>query len=188
MSRILFTSVVAGCFVLANLPAQAQQVVHALTGTVSSIDTTEKTITLFLDGGSESTFNDMTNSKTPITVDKRILAETTAVDDFKKKGAYVIVFYFGGDTRSVVALRNLGAGPFTSTVGTVIKLDGREHSIAVQDDSGAIQTFRLSAETVAESGFGAVNGLKFQVQRGDHVRVVGANLNGAAEALFVSAN
>lgn len=179
---VAFALCVAGSCGLAS----AQAVVHALTGTVSSIDPVAKTITMFLDGGSQGTFKDMTNQKVSLSVDKKVLADTTTPDDFKKSGAYVIVFYFGGtDTRTAVALRSLGKGPFTAASGTVTQFDNH-HSISVQDKSGATQTFSLNADTVAEGMVGAVSGLKFQADKGDHVRVVGTTKDGNPVALFVS--
>lgn len=166
--------------------ATAQEVVHALTGTVSSIDAADKTITMFLDGGTQGIFRDMTNQKVSLSVDKKVLADTTTPDEFKRSGAYVIVFYFGGsDTRTAVALRSLGTGPFTAVSGTVTQFENHR-SISVQDKSGATQTFALNADTVAEGSAGAVSGLKFQADKGDHVRIVGTAKNGAPVALFVS--
>ena len=186
LRRTLFVLAVVGCLGFTATRLRAQSVVHALTGTVSAIDSADKSITVFQDGGSESTFKDMTNSKPSIANDKRILADTTAVDSFKKKGAYVIVFYIGGrDTRTAVALRSLGTGPFTAADGTVTQFESREHSISVEDKSGSIQSFKITAETIVESTFGAIDGLKFQTQKGDHVRVVGTTENGSPTALFI---
>lgn len=165
--------------------APAQEVVHALTGTVSSIDDKAKTITVFLDGGDQDVFKDMTNAKTSLSVDKKLLADATHADDFKNKGAYVVVFYFSnGDARTAVAVRSLGPGPFTAATGTVAQF--KEHRISIRDKTGATQTFDLSSNTVAEGGYGAVNGMKFQAEKGDHVRVVGTSQNGAPMALFVT--
>jgi len=186
LNRIALCLALALSFVASSRLAWTQEVIHALTGTVSSIDPTEKTITLFLDGGSQGTFKDMTNQHVSMSVDKKLLADTTTPDEFKKSGAYVIVFFFyGTDTRTAVALRSLGAGPFTATTGTVTKLEAH-HSITVQDKSGATQTFALDADTVAEGVSGAVSGLKFQADKGDHVRVVGSAKGGNPTALFVS--
>ncbi len=183
--RILFVSVVAVCLGMTGRAVMAQEVVHALTGTVSSIDPVGKTITVFLDGGSQGVFKDMTNSKTSLAVDKKLLASATTAEAFNKNGAYVIVFYFGGtDARTAVALRSLGTGPFTAMEGTVARAEGR--ALSVQDKSGAVQTFKLSAETVAETYAGAADGLKFQAQKDSHVRVVGTSQNGDLVALFVS--
>lgn len=178
-------SVCLGSF---SVPAKAQEVVHALTGTVSSINSAAKTITLFQDNGSQGVFNDIGSSKTHFSLDKKIAARTSAVGGFNKNGAYVIVFYFGnGDSRTAVALKNLGAGPFTSAVGRVANFEGRAHTIAVTDAAGAVQTFRINGDTVAEGSLGVEEGLKFQVQKGDRVRVVGTTVDGSLTALFLSA-
>ena len=180
--------VFAVCLGSFAVQATAQEVVHALTGTVSSIDDTAKTITLFQDNGSQSIFNDIGGSRTRYSLDKKVAAGTTAVNGFNKNGAYVIVFYFGNDdNRTAVALKNLGTGPFTSAVGTVAKFEGRTHTISVSDTSGAVQTFKINAETVAEGSLGVVEGFKFQAEKGDRVRVVSTTVDGSPTALFLSA-
>ncbi|HEY6489059.1 MAG: hypothetical protein WCC26_20205 [Terracidiphilus sp.] len=188
MRKVLIACGVVVCLGLICRIAVAQSVVHALTGTVSDIDPAGKTITVFLDGGSNDVFNDQTNSKARLSVDRKLIADATAVDAFKKKGAYVIVFYFGGrDTRTAVALRSLGTGPFVAAKGKVEKYE-RDHSITVADSSGAEHTFQITPDTVAEGGSGAVDGLKFEAQKGDQVRVVGTSANGSPIALFLSQN
>ena len=185
LKAILCGCVFAGCLGSLTLAANAQQVVHALTGTVSSVDDLSKTLIVFQDSGVEGQFKDMTNAKTHIVVDKKIALDATASDAVKKKGAYVIVFYFGdNDDRTAVALKSLGAGPFTSTTGTVIKCEGKK-GITVADSTGATQVFKFTEQTVAESYMGVVDPTKFQAQKGDHVRVVGMTDNAGSTALFV---
>jgi hypothetical protein len=180
------TSILAACCLFVSVAATAQEVVHALTGTVTSIDTSAKTITVYTDNRSEGFFKDMTNSNTPIEFDKDIRANATAVDSFKMKNAYVIVFYFGGgDVRTAVALRSLGAGPFSKDTGTVVKIEGR-NSISIADESGAIKSFKLTSNTVAETVYGAVIGSKYQPHKGDKVRVTAAVVNGSETALLVN--
>jgi hypothetical protein len=155
---------------------------------VSSINSAAKTITLFQDNGSQGVFNDLGRSKVRYSLDKKIAAGATALDGFDQKGAYVIVFYFGNDEqRTAVALKNLGSGPFMSAVGTVTRFDGRARTISVEDKSGAVQTFKINGQTVAESEMGVVEGGKFQAQKGDRVRVVATTVDGSPTALFLSA-
>jgi hypothetical protein len=178
-----------GCLVSVTASLTAQEVIHALTGTVTSINATAKVITVLQDNGSTGEFYPRLNSKTRISFDKTIADGTTAPEQFNEQGAYVIVFYYGGtQDKTVVALKNLGAGPFTSTNGTVTKFEPHSHALSVQDSTGAVQTFRLASNSVAEVNFGAVDGLKFQPQKGDHVRVVAATVDGALTALFVRDN
>ncbi|MGA3131933.1 MAG: hypothetical protein ABSD59_14095 [Terracidiphilus sp.] len=159
-----------------------------MTGTVNNINLTAKTITIVADDGSDGTFKDFTNSDTRIDFDKRIRAGATEVDTFNKKDAYVIVFYFGeGNMRTAVAVRNLGSGPFIEGKGTITKFEGRAHLLSVQDGSGTIGSFRIAADTGADTGLGIVDGFKFQPHKDDQVQVVTTLANGSATALFVSA-
>jgi len=177
--------VLAGCVVSLPVSLAAQQVVHALTGTVSAINKASQTVAVLQDVGGDSVFLNPSSSKARVAFDKKIGAGTIAADAFKENGAYVIVFYYGGsDNRTVVAFKNLGSGPFSSTVGTVRKFE-RAHALTVQDESGAVQTFKIGADTVAESYAGAVDGSKFQVSGGDKVRIVSTVVDGSPTALFV---
>jgi hypothetical protein len=186
MKEILKTCLLAACFLLVSDAATAQEVVHALSGTVTSIDSSAKTITVFTDNRSEGFFKDLTNPKTPIEFDKDIRASATAVDSFKMKGAYVIVFYFGeDDVRTAVALRSLGAGPFSKDTGTIVKIGGK-NSISIADESGALKSFKLTSNTVAETVYGAMIGSKYQPHKGDKVRVTAAVVNGSKTALLVN--
>jgi hypothetical protein len=175
----------AGCVVSASITMAAQEVVHALTGTVSSINKAGQTVAVLQDVGGDGVFQNPSNPKARVNFDKKIEAGTVAADAFKDNGAYVIVFYYGGsEDRTAVAFKNLGSGPFSSTVGKVKKFE-RARSISVQDDSGAVQTFRIGSDSVAESYAGAVDGSKFQVQSGDRVRIVSSVVDGSPTALFL---
>jgi hypothetical protein len=180
------TLILVGCILSVAVAATAQEVVHALTGTVRSVDPANRTITIFTDNGSEGLFKDLTNPKLKVDFDKKLRADTSNVDTFKGAGAYVIVFYFGdGDERTAVALRNLGSGPFTNDIGTVLRLEGREHLLFVKTKSGLVKSFKIGADTVAETDIGVTDGSKFQAQKDDPVRVVSSTVNGIATALFV---
>lgn len=175
--------------ILASVPmsSAAQEMIHALTGTVSGIDTASGTITVLQDNGQTGTFQVKANPKARISFDKRVQAETTAANAFQQKNAYAIVFYFGEDERTAVALKSLGTGPFTAATGTVEKFEGH-HTLLIKDSTGAEQTFTITPQTVAESYTGVIDGAHFQVQKGDHVRIVAAKSGAAPNALFVRAN
>jgi hypothetical protein len=183
---MLNVCLLAGCVVLLPLTLASQEVIHALTGTISAINSSEKTITVFQDTGSRAVFDDMVNRKTAIAFDKKIEAESTAATSFDTQGAYAIVFYYGdNDNRTVVAVKNLGPGPFASTTGAVTKMDSHSHTITVKDQSGAEHTYHIDAQSVAEGYSGAVPGLKFQADKGSQVRVVSASQGGEQVALFL---
>jgi hypothetical protein len=99
----------------------------------------------------------------------------------------VIVYYFGyGSVRTAVALRSLGAGPFTLTSGTVVNFSNGGRTLSIKDNSGVIKTFNISSDLVVETTTGAGVKTKFQPATGDPVRVTATMVNGSATALFIN--
>jgi len=185
LKAIVRNIAVSVCLSSCVIPVTAQQVVHALTGTVSSINSATKTISVFQDNGIQGQFSDGTDSKARFSIDKKVALDTTAADVFKNAGAYVVVLYYGTDQeRTAVALKNLGPGPFTSVTGMVVKFDGK-HSIDVADEAGSTQNFRISQDTIGEGYMGVVVGAKLQAQKGDKVRIVASKDGSGLTALFV---
>jgi hypothetical protein len=175
-----------GYFFLATCAATAQEVVHALCGTIRSINSNAKTITVGTDDGTTRFFKESTNSNASIDFDKRIRAEATAADAFTKSGVRVIVYYFGeGDVQTAVALQELGAGPFEERSGTVVKFDRHERALTLKNNSGVEETFHLNPTTVAETRYGAAEGLELDSKDGDQVKVTASSVNGSETALFI---
>src|SRR5215472_4556182 len=142
------TCVIVGFLFVLSVLSEAQVIVHALTGTVSSMNNTTKTITVLQDNGTIGVFKKVSIPSTHLIFDKRLAAGTTDVDACKR-GTYAIVFYYGdSEDPTVVALKSLGAGPFKSTTGTVERFDSRAHSLSVKDTSGAELTFEINAYTI----------------------------------------
>jgi hypothetical protein len=186
MKRYLYVSILASSLSILVPALPAQEIVHALCGTVSSIDPSAKTITLFQDTGSTATFKVMASSSKRISFDRKIAGEVTEATQFQKQGAYVILFYFGiNENRTAVALKNLGAGPFSSTTGEVTDWNGHDHKISIHGKDGATHSFTVEPQTVAETYMGVVNGTKVDLDRGDHVRVVSSGKTGSPTALFI---
>ncbi len=175
-----------GFFSLAAFVANAQEVVHALTGTVTYINPTNKTIIINTDDGSEPLFKAMTASNASLDFAKDLRADSTPADTFTKKGAHVIVYYFGdGDERTAVAVQDLGGGPLKKISGTVSKFNKHEHMLTITDASGVSESFRIAPNAVAETALGAVEGERFDPGKGDQVRVTTTLANGSPEALFI---
>lgn len=183
---LVSTCLFAAAMFCLSLPSAGQEIIHALTGTISGIDAADKTITVLQDNGDQGIFHALTDSKTRIAFNKKVEAQSTAAHQFDKQGAYAIIFYYGmNDNRTAVAVKGLGAGPFSAVSGTITKYDGHSRSVTVQDEKGAEQTFRIDPDTVAETGVGVVDGQKFDPHKGDRIRVVMSQVGGAATALFV---
>jgi hypothetical protein len=187
LRRISMIGFLIVCFALASGLATAQNVIHATVGTVDAIDTSAKTIVVTEEDGTSGKFEDLSDSKARVDIDKALRAATTPAPYFTAKGTSAIVlFYTEGALRTAVALRDIGPGPFTRSSGTVVKFGGKERSVSLKTETGNVETFKLIPETVVETSLGAVSVNKFDPYKGDQLRVVSGLVNGSPTALFIS--
>jgi hypothetical protein len=187
MMRALFKACFfVTCFALAIQTAQAQTKVHAVSGTVTSINPKIEMIEITTDDGSSAHFRWLKKSDGAIDFDKTVSADTVPVEKFTTKGTHVIVYYFGeGDVRTAVALRDLGDGSLEKSIGTVVKLNRHERVLIIKNSSGAEESFHVDPRTVADTATGVVEGFKSDFSKGDQVRVTAAQTNGSATALLI---
>ena len=187
MLRRCFPICLVIAFLTAFLPAGAQQVVHALSGKVRSINPTAKTIIIDTNDGSEGAFKDLSKTNMSLLFDKDIRSQSTPIDAFKDQGAQVIVYYFGGgfgaNERTAVALKNLGSGQIEKSTGTLVHFN--KHKLTIKTASGAEETFEIGDDAVAETAVGAASAEKFDGEKGDQVRVLAMDDNGNKTLLFV---
>jgi hypothetical protein len=177
-----------GFFSFASCAVDAQEVVHAVSGVITSIDPARKTIDINTVDGSQDLFKDLANSSTSLDFDKAIREESTPADGFTKVGANVIVFYFGeGLQQTAVALRDLGKGPLQRDTGTIVGFNRHDHLLTIKDSTGNSLSFRVDPKTVVESAFGAVDGSRFNAEKGEQVRVTAGLADGKEDALFIRA-
>jgi hypothetical protein len=156
---------------------------------VKSIGPSDKSFVIFQDNGSQKTFKGSGNAKARAALQKKLGDEAISVGELKTEGAYVIVFYYGGDDEpTAVALKDLGRGPFTATSGTVAKFDSRKRLVTVQDETGTLHTFKISGDTVVEGAMGVVDGPKFSPEMGARLRVVATKADVEDVALFLRQN
>jgi len=181
-------TLLAGCLLANTFAASAQEVVHALTGTVTAINSAAKTIQVKTDDGSEGLFKVLTNANVSMDFENKIRAATTAADLFTKTNTQVLVYYFGdGDVRTAVALEDLGANPLVKVRGTIVKVNRHEHLLTIKNSAGVEMTFHIDGKTVAETPDGVVEGEKFDAQKGDQVRVIATSANDNQTVLFIRA-
>ncbi len=188
MKAIFRACFVATCFTFAFSFAHAQQRVHAVSGTVTSINAKISMISVETDDGTSGHFRWVKASDGAINFDKAVSADSTAADKFTTKGNHVIVYYFGeGTVRTVVALHDLGDGSMDKTTGTVVKLNRHDHLLTIKNSAGAELTYRLDPKTVADTANGVSQGFKFDLNKGDSVRVIAAaQATGSGTALLIA--
>jgi len=152
---VLLTS----CLFLAVSIAKAQQMVHAVSGTVTTIHPKIQMTDLETDDGSPGSFH-WTKPGVAMNFDKTVSADTVTADKFTALQAHVIGFYYyEGDVRTLVAVRDVGAGPFVKSSGKILKLDRNEHLLTI---------------------------FKFNYSKGVQVQVLATQANGSQTALLIA--
>ncbi len=174
--------------ILFTAPLPAQQVVHALTGTVTALDPAAKTIAVNTDDGTEGSFTTSEQTGTTLDFSKSVRSASVPAASFTRTNAKVLVYYIGDNSvRTAIALEDLGNGPFVKTTGTITKMDHHAHTIVLKTDAGDQQTFTIDDKTVAEASNGVEEGLKFHADKGTKVRIIASKTASGQTAHFIRA-
>jgi hypothetical protein len=104
---------------------------------------------------------------------------------FTKVGAYVVVFYFGIDTPTAVAIKELGQDPLQKSIGSVADFDRHQHLLTLKTET-APQKLVLNDETVVDTPDGIVRSADYHPSKGEQLRCFTKPASQAA--LFVRPN
>jgi len=170
-----------------SLTVQAQEVVHAVSGVVKSVDPKESFIGVKTNDGSDGNFVYERKLKENIEFDKSIKDGTLEPNGFNKIGDHVLIYYIDkGDQRTAVAIKDFGATALSVASGTVVK--AKHHEMVIKTDKGATQAFNIAKDASAETSMGVVSGLRFDPNDGDRVTVRYTQENGDNVAQFIRAD
>jgi hypothetical protein len=163
----------------------AQQIVHAVTGVVTSVDPANNTITIGTNDGSPGVFKYQKGGKTEPVFDKEVRNGTTEPASFNKIGDHVVVYYvdMGFVDRTVVALKDLGPSALKAVSGTAVRT--KHHEIVLKTDTGATESFEVARDASAETPQGVVSGFKFDVDPGTKVTIRYTEEGGRMIAQFI---
>jgi hypothetical protein len=113
---------------------EPQEVIHALTGVVTFVDRTTKSIGVQTNDGGQNVFSYANQSQDTIAFDRNIRAGAIEPDVYNKVSDHFIVYFYGGyDQRTVVAIRDLGKVPLQISAGTVINGNRKHHTLGNKD-------------------------------------------------------
>lgn len=156
---------VASCFVL-----RAQEVVHALTGVVTSVDGASKSIAVQTSVDSRVVFSYANHQQVKVDFDRNIRSEAIEPDVYNKVGDHVIVYFYGNyDERTVVAIKDLGPVALQVSTGTVINGSRKHHSLKMKTEAGASESYQIAQDASIETPEGVIEGLNFDPARNSHV-------------------
>lgn len=178
--------VLAGMLLMGCGVMSAQEIVHALSGTVVTVDSSAKTILLKTDDGSEGLFKLPSNPDMPLQFNAEVKAQTVPAGQFTKENTPVLLYFIGnGDVRTAVAVQELGGSTLLKTGGVVSRMDKHDHQLIVKTASGTSATVTITPRTVAETPDGVMEAERFDPKKGDNVTMVAMQAAGLETALFV---
>jgi len=182
--RLSPTKAAVMCLILVFLPLGAQEVVHAQTGKVIGVDTAGKTLTLKLADGSKVSYQDVPSHEPAMSLDKDVREKTVPVAAYGKVGANAVVLYFGYDSPTAVAIKDLGSDVPKQSIGTVSNFDRHQHSLTLKTNAAESQTLLLTEDTIVDTSDGVVKLADYKPSKGERLRcLTGPD---AKTALFVA--
>jgi hypothetical protein len=185
--RLSLMAAFAACLTLTCASALAQEVIHALPGTVASIDTAGKKISIKLDDGSVQIFKEIYGSNAASRLEKTLQAKAIPISGFGKPGEHVILFYYGmGDLCTAVAYKDSGTTPAKQMSGVVSQFEKKQHLLTVVGAASQKKQISLPEQTVVDTPDGVIDGLQFHPSKGDHLEVLWSQGSGQPTALFIS--
>jgi hypothetical protein len=158
-------------------------IVHAMTGTVRSVGATELTATT---SGVTQTFSLEGRSHPSLDFDKDLREDSTPAAEFHKSDAFAVIYYYGSSAeKTAVAVRDLGAGPFERTTGTVTHFDKHSRRLTISTGGGKAEEFIAGAKAVIDTGMRVKPGRKMDPPIGSQVLVIAVPENGAQTVVYL---
>jgi hypothetical protein len=174
------------CLSSACLPASPQEVIHARAGQIVATNSAAKTLTLKVADGSTVVFKDAGNPEPAVSFDQDVRSKTIPAGTFNKVGAHVVVFYFGFDTPTAVAVKDLGSDALKRSTGSVANFNRHQHLLTLKTDTAESQKLLLSDDTVIDTPEGVVKLADYHPNKGKQLRCFTKPESQAA--LFVTPN
>jgi hypothetical protein len=182
-----FLSIASTLFLFAvSRGASGQEIVHARAGQLIAVNPAAKTLTLKLADGSTMVFHDVSEPEPAMTFDKDVRSKTVAASSFHTVGAYVVVFYFGFDAPTAVAVEDLGTTGLNRTTGSVAGFDRHKHLLTIRNGSAQQQELAVSDATIVDTADGIVTPGHFHPSKGDELLCFAKP--GSQTAFFIAPN
>jgi hypothetical protein len=148
----LFVLVAALSFCAAGL--RAQHVVHAVTGAVTKVDATAKTIAVKTSDGTEEVLKYTAKTGVRGAKDTKDAVKTGAVDTYMagKEGTHVVVRYVGnGADKTAIGIKDFGKDTLKVSKGIVTKVDHAAHTVGIKTEDGTEAINRLSNDAAVDT-------------------------------------
>jgi hypothetical protein len=131
-----------------SLSYAAQDVVHAVEGTVTKVDSATKTVAVKTADGTEHTFHYLGD----VTVHGSKDVAKGTVDGVKEGSKVAVHYTVDGSKETAHEFDNIGDDGLKATDGTVTHVDRGAKTIAVKTADGSEQTFHFTERAAKDTG------------------------------------
>ncbi|CAN5635905.1 hypothetical protein BH10ACI4_BH10ACI4_06830 [soil metagenome] len=168
--------------------ANAQKVIHARAGQIVAINKAAKTISLKVADGSTVLFEEVATPEPNLAFAREIREKTTPAATFDKVGDEVVVFYFGFNTPTAVAIKDLGPGSVSRSTGSVANFERHQRLLTVKTEAAEPQKLVVTDETVVDTPSGLVKPGDYHPSKGEPVRCISGLQKDSQVALLIAPN
>jgi len=176
MMKRVSSLVVVALFVSGSLLVLAEDtdVVHAVGGVVTKVDSTAKTVAVKTADGSEQVYK--YTAKTTVHASKEVAkgVSTASVDTYLagKEGTHVVVHYtVEGADKTAVGFEDFGKDGLKVSKGTVTHVDHAAHTVTIKTEDGTEETYHVAKDVAVDTEHGVVKGVETSTKEGEHVTV-----------------
>lgn len=178
-SAVVCTALFAAAALTAS--AGAQMVVHAVSGTVKSVDGSG--VKLALNPDTTDQFKLPPDPAPALEFDAALRSGTVTPSKFAHPGDFAVVYFYGFDSdQTAVAVEDLGPGPFQKLSGTVTGYDKHARTLTLKDSAGQTHTLHLSDKLAVDEDESVAEGRHFSPHKGESLMVAASPAN---EAVFI---
>jgi hypothetical protein len=154
--------------------AKGGDVVHAVSGVVTKLDSAAKTITVKTADGTEHVFK-YTEATTVHAAEKGAsAAKAGAIDSYMKgkEGSQAVVHYTGeGADETAVHVEDFGKRSLQVGEGTVTDVDKGARTITIKAKDGTEHTYHVAKDATIDTEHGITKGSELAVKKGENVTV-----------------
>ena len=149
-------------------------VVHAVGGVVTKVDSAAKTMAVKLADGTEQAFKYTPKTIMHVSKETGRDAMKASVDTYMagKEGTHVVIHYTGkGTDKTAVAVHDFGKDGLKFSQGTVTHVDKAAGTLTIKTENGTEETYRVAKHATIDTEHGVVKGTELVAKDGEKVTV-----------------
>jgi hypothetical protein len=174
LASVTFLFLIAASSAIAQDVGKGGDVVHAMAGVITKLDSAAKTITLKTVDGTEHVFKYTAKTSVHAAQEGEKAAKTGTVDTYMagKEGTHAVIHYTGeGADETAVHVEDLGHDSLQVGHGTVTGVDKAARTVTIKAEDGTESTYHVAKDATIDAEHGVTKGSELIAKKGEKVTV-----------------